>query len=489
MEDLAQPETPTIDSNEVEPQGNNDPRDPLRPDVEEENGAGGTPPMAAPYTDMETQEDDAAPIGNGANGEESAARGEDEKLENGNPASTDEAGIENEDEESELEDLDEAEFEDFDPSALAIPDKPQQVDESNVNLLGVHKRKRTAEEEAERERKKKKKEKKREKPSRKKRGGDDDFSGGEEIDGKRVRKSKIGSDGQPIKSSRRERTPINEDDLTPEERRRRALERKMDDAVKTHRVSRRKAAQDIEERADQEVNEMRARMAKACEEDNRDRNNGKIATHKLKILPEVVALMNRNTIQSQLVDPDINILEAVRFMLEPADQDAALPNIQIQRELFKILTNLNIGKDALIASSIGKLVLFYTKSSQAQPDIKRQAEHLVQSWTSTILGKKDSARGRPIETKQYDPVAAAQSQRGGASQADRAAMLAEKRRKVLAQPGPTNRARVEGGVGTYTIAPVNNLSNAQGVSSRKLGANDETFRKIAARSAAKSGKR
>jgi transcription factor SPN1 len=243
----------------------------------------------------------------------------------------------------------------------------------------------------------------------------------------------------------------------------------------------------MEERADQELVEMRTRIAKACEQDALARGRGDVATHKLKILPEVVELMNRNTIQSQLVDPDINILESIRFMLEPADQDASLPNYQIQRELFSILSKLNIGKEALVASALGKVVLFYTKSIQPQPDIKRQAEHLVAEWTRVILNKGKDARSRPVETKQYDPVLAASSQRSGASQTDRAAAAAEKRKRALAAPGPSNRARVEGGVGTYTVAPVSTLSNAQGISQRKTqGANDETFRRIAARSANKA---
>ena len=198
--------------------------------------------------------------------------------------------------------------------------------------------------------------------------------------------------------------------------------------------------------------------------------------------------MNRNTIQSQLVDPDINILEAVRFMLEPADHDAALPNYQIQRELFAILGRLTIGKEALIASGLGKLVLYYTKSIQPQPEIKRAAEKLIGEWMRVVLKKRKNLRNRAVETKTYDPLSSQPpSSRGAMSQADRLAMAAEKRRRALAQPVPGNRARVEGGVGTYTVAPVNTLSNAVGVNPRKLGASGEdAFRKIAARGAVKS---
>ena len=151
-------------------------------------------------------------------------------------------------------------------------------------------------------------------------------------------------------------------------------------------------------------------------------------------------------------------------MLEPADTDAALPNYRIQRELFGILGRLNIGKEALIASGVGKVVLFYTKSIQPQPEIKRAAEKLIGEWMRVVLKKRKDLRNVPIETKTYDPILASQIAKaaagraplaGGAERADgsqraaaeRAAAAAEKRRRVLAQPIPGNRARVEGGCG------------------------------------------
>ena len=271
--------------------------------------------------------------------------------------------------------------------------------------------------------------------------------------------------------------------------RRRALDKKMDEAVRSYKPNRRRRAGDIDiDKADDEIEIMRQKMAKACEDDAAARSKGQIATHKLAILPQVVELMNRNTIQTQIVDPDINLLEAVRFMLEPADHDAALPNYKIQRELFAILLKLNIGKEALVASGIGKVVLFYTKSIQPQPDIKRMAEKLVGEWMRVVLKKHKTKRAHPVPTQTFDPLVAASQARSAPSQGATQAVLAERRRKMLAAPAPGNRARVEGGVGTYTIAPVNTLSNAQGVSSRKLGASGEdAFRKIAARGAVKAG--
>ena len=210
MEDLeAAPGSPSLENGE-EPQALNDPRDALNPEFEEEDRPNA--PLGDPTADVDAFEDEEAPGTVGAMN--------DEELEEEDAASANAA--DSDDDESELEELDETQFQDFDPSALNIPDKPVAVDESNVGLLGVHKRKRTEEEERERERKKKKKANKREKPKRdkKKKGDDvdDDFEGGEELDGKRARKSKVGADGNRVKSVKRAKTPEDEEMLTPEER-------------------------------------------------------------------------------------------------------------------------------------------------------------------------------------------------------------------------------------------------------------------------------
>lgn len=205
MEDVeAAPGSPALQDGE-EPQGNNDPHDPLNPGVEEEDRPNA--PLGDPTADVDTFEDEEAP----------------ETVETMNEAEDqDAAGLDDDDQESELEELDDEQFQDFDPANVQIPQKPIDVDESNVGRIGVHKRKRTEEEE--RERKKKKKEGRREKPKRAKKNkggedGEDDFVGGEEIEGKRARKGKVGGDGRQMKV-RRPRTPEEEDDqnLTPEER-------------------------------------------------------------------------------------------------------------------------------------------------------------------------------------------------------------------------------------------------------------------------------
>ena len=187
----------------AEPEGLADASDPLRPGLEEEDRP--SAPLGEPTGDVDAFENEEAP-GTVAAVNEQAEREDAADL-----------GLDgDDDDESELEELDDAQFDDFDPNALKIPDKPIQVDETNVGLLGVHKRKRTEEEE--RAHKKKKKLGKREKPRRekKRKDTDDEFEGDLEIDGKRARKSKGGTDGKS--RSKGAPTPEDEENLTPDER-------------------------------------------------------------------------------------------------------------------------------------------------------------------------------------------------------------------------------------------------------------------------------
>ena len=127
-----------------------------------------------------------------------------------------------------LSDVDDAQFEDFDPANIAIEDRPAiAVDEDNVRLLGRHKRKRDDADVDGEGKKKKKKEARREKTKKtrkRKDSDDDDFSGGQEIEGKRRRKPKAISEGGVSGERRREKTkarattPENEEHLDPEER-------------------------------------------------------------------------------------------------------------------------------------------------------------------------------------------------------------------------------------------------------------------------------
>ncbi|KAI9813982.1 MAG: Transcription factor iws1 [Pycnora praestabilis] len=391
--------------------------------------------------------------------------------------------------ESVLSEVDEAQFEDFDPANVAIDDRPAiAVDESNVALIGVHKRRRAdGVADGDEGSRKKKREGKRDKPkkSRKKRDDDDMFSGGEELEGKRVRKRKeVGERKEKAKPMRR-RTPENEEELDPETRRKRALDRAMDEALRNPNKRRRKPdGIDLESMADAEIDDVRRRMAEAAKADTDARDSGKPAMHKLKMLPEVVALLNRNTLQHSLVDPDVNLLEAVRFFLEPLN-DGSLPAYNIQRDLLAALSRLPINKDSLVASGIGKVMVFYTKSKRPELGIKRQAEKLVNEWTRPILKRSDDYRKREYPELVYDasklPIRASQASLSQETPA-------QARERAYAPPvRNANRARVENGNTSYTIVP-KSVMPGQGQFARPLGASGEdAFRRMKARQQGKSG--
>lgn len=155
--------------------------------------------------------------------------------------------------------------------------------------------------------------------------------------------------------------------------------------------------------ADAEIEDMRRRMTNAAQMDAENRREGKPAMHKLKMLPEVVSLLNRNQYVNSLVDPEINLLEAVKFFLEPLD-DGSLPAYNIQRDLIGALGRLPINKEALIASGIGKVIVFYTRSKRPEPGIKRQAERLLAEWTRPILQRSDDYSKRVYQEAAFDPT-------------------------------------------------------------------------------------
>jgi len=184
MEDLPGADSPPVIDAGPEPEANDDPQDPLRPEIDEEDNTR-TPPLAEPTQDMEAVEDDAAPVQN--------------------PGDKDN----DDDEDSDaLSEVDEAQFEDFDPNAIAIDERPRVVDADGVAMLGKHKRKR---EDGDGEARKKKKEGRREKPKKSRRGG--------EADGDGLYDTAPDAAKKRGKKSRRSVSPADDDmNLTPEER-------------------------------------------------------------------------------------------------------------------------------------------------------------------------------------------------------------------------------------------------------------------------------
>lgn len=186
-------------------------------------------------------------------------------------------------------------------------------------------------------------------------------------------------------------------------------------------------------------------MTQAAIADGELVREGKPAYQKLKLLSEVIAVLNRNTYTSAILDPETNLLEAVRFFLEPLS-DGSLPAYNIQRELFQALERLPMTKEALISSGIGKVIFFYRKSKRVDAKIKRQATKLMEEWSRPILQRSDDFTKKNWETAVYDPSARSQVLKAAA---------AVKRSHAQLAPGQkvSNRATNQKGATSYTIVP------------------------------------
>jgi len=197
--------------------------------------------------------------------------------------------------------------------------------------------------------------------------------------------------------------------------------------------------------ADQEIEDMRNRMIAAASADADAVGQGQPASAKLKLLPEVLALMNRNTYVQALVDPETNLLEAVRFFLEPL-QDGSLPAYNIQRDLFNVLGKLPMNKETLISSGIGKVIAFYKKSKRPEPAIKRQATKLMEEWSRPILQRSDDYTKKVFTTAVYDPTKTRDDSR-------EPALVPKVRTGVAPGEKKSNRARLLPGATGYSIVP------------------------------------
>ncbi|RMZ79118.1 hypothetical protein DV738_g3458, partial [Chaetothyriales sp. CBS 135597] len=353
------------------------------------------------------------------------------------------------DDESLLSEVDEAQFADFDPSAVQVA-----PDFESLKAIKAKRRERAPGEES---KKSKGRTRERAKQNRHRRDSDSGFELGDEVEGKRRRRLKSGDGGEGGERRKAAKVQIDEAELTPEERRKRALDRAMDAAVKKGSGIKRRVKGgdiDLEAMADQEIEDMRQRMVNAAAADNNSVMDGRPAAEKLKMLPEVVALLNRNNWTQAILDPEINLLESVRFFLEPL-QDGSLPAYNIQRELFAALAKLPMTKEALISSGIGKVILFYRKSKRPEPAIKRQATKLMEEWSRPLLQRSDDFTKKQFQQAIFDPERMSSQLAAAAAAASQPPALHRKGASTLA-PGERERTRVGyvQGATSYKIAPL-----------------------------------
>lgn len=186
----------------------------------------------------------------------------------------------------------------------------------------------------------------------------------------------------------------------PAARKRRLLEEKMDLAVKSKTIKRRKADEDdLERMQDDKIDFLKNKMIEAANLDVEKNSQGQVAAEKFKLLREVMDTLSKADLAISILDN--NLLEAVRLWLEPLP-DASMPSYQIQKELLNSLTTLPIKTDHLVASGIGKVLVFYQRSKRTEPSLKKIVDKLIGEWTRPILNKSDSYKDRTIKFNDYN---------------------------------------------------------------------------------------
>ncbi|GAA6005327.1 hypothetical protein JCM11491_002659 [Sporobolomyces phaffii] len=251
--------------------------------------------------------------------------------------------------------------------------------------------------------------------------------------------------------AREEEQPEEEEEVDPETRRRRELRARIDAAAKqpNRKGGKKKKAQDeedLEMMNDEAVANLRSRMIVAAERDVEDNQDGKPAVHKLRMLPQVVDLMQKTALAETIVEG--GLLEAVKRWLEPL-RDKSLPALNIQRPIFNILRTLSIETSALKSSELGKVVYFYTKCKRVDPAIARLANQLVSDWMRPILRRSKAFVDREIEE------GGSRHARFGDGTFEAAQMAAQaKQVEGGAAAGGQRRARIpQAMTATFTVAP------------------------------------
>ncbi|CAI5757458.1 unnamed protein product [Candida verbasci] len=256
------------------------------------------------------------------------------------------------------------------------------------------------------------------------------------------------------------------DDLDPQQRRRFELEERMNAAIKTKSTKKKKADEhDLEQMADDRIEYMKDQMIKAANLDAEKNANNQIATEKLKLLNEVLDVLSKSDLAESILDN--NMLEAVRLWLEPLP-DASMPAYQIQKELIHALERLPIKTDHLVASGIGKVLVFYQRSKRTESQLKKIVDRLISDWTRPILNKSDSYKDRSIRFGEYDKR----------NYANKLSKSKRKEAKTLYEENAERRKRAAiptARSAAYKIAP---RVDPSVLLRHSNGNNDERFRKI-----------
>jgi len=146
---------------------------------------------------------------------------------------------------------------------------------------------------------------------------------------------------------------------------------------------------------------------------------------------------------------DNNLLEGVKKWLDPLP-DKSLPALNIQKDLFEVLSKMYIDTNSLKESGLGRVVLFYTRCKRVTPAIKRAADNLIEVWSRPIIKRSASYRDREIPTAAFD----------NNHKPEKLSVILARARESEVGRSRKNAVRIpERELGTYSIAPKPNMGS------------------------------
>ncbi|KAH9385812.1 transcription factor SPN1 [Nematocida major] len=137
-----------------------------------------------------------------------------------------------------------------------------------------------------------------------------------------------------------------------------------------------------------QAQEILAELDGASEADFAANREGRPALYKLNALSSVYGKLVKRKKQEELLD--MGLLSSLKKWLEPMS-DHSLPHDDVKKAVLEILYHLEPEVDHLQESSIGRIVLFYSKNPYEKKGIRRLARQISLKWIE--LATEDDAEG------------------------------------------------------------------------------------------------
>jgi len=154
------------------------------------------------------------------------------------------------------------------------------------------------------------------------------------------------------------------------------------DEVRPSRGRRAKSQPTVVQTDDRVIQEFIEKMEQAYKEDKEANRNKQPALAKLKLLPEVLSLFQKQSIRDSYFEA--GFLKQCKNWLTPLP-DGTLPNMKIREGTLKSLEKLELSEDLLRASGIGRAVMTLSKHKSESLPNQKICTALISKWSRPIF--------------------------------------------------------------------------------------------------------